>query len=53
MFEVEYKQAYKTIETGGLVWKTKNIKPYQPILIYFGSNMHKIIWWTHVFYGIS
>ena len=53
IWEVKYKQAYKMIETGVLVWKSKNIKPYQPIFFYFGSNMHKARWWTHVFYGIS
>ena len=29
--DFEYKQAYKMIETGVLVWKSKNMKPYQPI----------------------
>ena len=52
ILEVEYKQAYKMIETGVLVWKSKDIKPYQPILFYFGSNMHKAKWWTLVSYGI-
>ena len=41
------------IETWVLVWKSKNIKPYQPILFHFASNMHKIKWWTLVSYGIS
>ena len=41
------------IETGVLVWKTKNIKPYQPIFFHFGSIMHKANWRTHVSYGIS
>ena len=27
----KYKQAYKMIETGVLVWKSKNMKPYQAI----------------------
>ena len=44
ILEVEYKQAYKMFETGVLVWKSENIKPYQPILFYFGSNMHKAKW---------
>ena len=30
IWEVKYKQAYKMIGTGVLVWKSKNIKPYQP-----------------------
>ena len=39
------------IETGVLVWKWKNMKPYQPIFFYFGSNMLKTKWWIHVSYG--
>ena len=31
IMEFEYKQAYKMIETGVLVWKSKNMKPYQPL----------------------
>ena len=53
ILKVEYKQAYKMIETGVLVWKSKNIQPYQPIFFYFGSNMHKAKWRTHESYGIS
>ena len=53
ILEVEYKQAYKMIDTGVLVWKSKNIKSYQPNLFYFGSKMHKAKWWTLVSYGIS
>ena len=53
ILEVEYKQAYKMNGTRVLVRKSKNIKPYQPILFYFGSNMHKAKWWTLVSYGIS
>ena len=41
------------IETGVLVWKSKNIKSYQPFFFYFGSNMHKAKWWNHVSYGFS
>ena len=37
IMKFQYKQAYKMIETGFLVWKSKNMKPYQPI--FFGSNM--------------
>ena len=32
IMEFEYKQTYKKIETGVLVWKSKSINPYQPIL---------------------
>ena len=53
ILEVDYKQAYKMIETGVLVWKSKKNKPYQPIFFYFASNMHKAKWWTHVSYGMS
>ena len=28
--EFEDKQAYKMVETGDLVWKSKNMKPFQP-----------------------
>ena len=28
IMEFQYKQAYKTIETGVLVWKSKNMNPY-------------------------
>ena len=31
IMECEYKQAYKMIETGVLVWKSKNMKPYHSI----------------------
>ena len=51
IMEFEYKQAYKTIETGVLVWKSKVMTPYQPIF-YFGSNMLKAKWWTDVSYGL-
>ena len=50
--EFEQKQAYRMIETGVLFWETKNMKPYQPIF-YFGSNMFKAKWRTHVLYGFS
>ena len=33
IMEFEYKQAYKLIETAVLVWKSKNMKPYQPIFL--------------------
>ena len=33
IMEFEYKQAYKMIETGVLIWKSKNMKPYQPIFL--------------------
>ena len=29
IMEFKYKQAYKMIETGVLVWKSKNMKSYQ------------------------
>ena len=51
IMELEYKQAYKMIETGVLVWKSKFMKPYQPFF-YFSSNMLKAEWWTHVSYGL-
>ena len=35
IMEFEYKQAYKMIETGVLVWKSKNKKPYQPFFFTF------------------
>ena len=53
IMEFEYKQAYKMIETGVLVWKSKNMKPYQPIFFYIGSNKLKAKWWAYVFYGFS
>ena len=53
IMEFQYKQAYKMIETGVLVWKSKKMKPYQPVSFHFGSNMLKAKWWTHAFYGFS
>ena len=50
--EFEDKQAYKTFETGVLVWKSLNMKPYQPIF-YFGRIMLKARWRTHVSDGFS
>ena len=44
IMEFEDKQAYKIFETGVLVWKSKNIKPNQPIFFYFGSIMPKAEW---------
>ena len=51
IMEFKCKQAYKMIETGVLVWKSKNMKPYQPTFFYFGSNTFKTQWWIHVSYG--
>ena len=53
IMEFQYKQAYKMIETGVLFWKSKKMKPYQPVSFHFGSNMLKAKWWTHAFYGFS
>ena len=53
ILEVDYKQAYKMIETGVFVWKSNKIKPYQPIFFYFGSNMHKVNWWNQKSNGFS
>ena len=33
IMEFEYKQAYKMIETGNLVLKSKNMKPYQSVFL--------------------
>ena len=33
ILEVEYTQAYKMIETGVLVWKSNNNKPYQSLFL--------------------
>ena len=40
------------IDTGVLSWKSRNMKPNQPVS-YFGSNMFKAKGWTHVSYGFS
>ena len=53
IMEFEYKQAYQMIETGVLVWKSKNMKPNQPIFFYFGRNMFEAKWWNYAFYGFS
>ena len=34
IMEFEYKQACKMIETGVLVWKSNNMKPYQAFFIW-------------------
>ena len=41
IMEFEAKQALKIFETGVLVWKSKNMKPNQPMFFYFGSIMPK------------
>ena len=40
IMEFEAKQAYKIFETGVLDWKSKNMKPNQPIFL-LGSIMPK------------
>ena len=53
IMDFKYKQAYKMIETGVLVWKSKNLKSYQAIFFCFGSKMVKTKWWIHVSYDFS
>ena len=55
ILEFEYKQAYKMIEAGVLVCKSKNMKQYQStfVFFYFVSNMPKAKWWSHEFYSFS
>ena len=50
IMEFKYKEAYKMIETGVLVWKSKNMKSYRSIFFCFGSKMLKAKWWIHVSY---
>ena len=47
ILKFEDKQAYNMFETGVLVWKSKNMEPYQP-LFQNGFFMLKTKWKTHV-----
>ena len=41
IMEFKYTQAYKMIETGVLVWKSKNMKSYRSVFI--------LLWWQNAY----
>ena len=54
IMDFKYKQAYKMIEIGVLVWKSKNMNSYRPFFSFCcDSRMLETKWWNHVSYGFS